>query len=64
MLKATKNTNKQSKVSFAAIHDELNTEKEIFAGVVMKKSFIFDDRVVVFEEKSYLNGFQENYIYI
>ena len=47
-------------MSFAAIHDVLNTEKVIFAGVVMQKSLIFDDRVAVFGEKTYLNGFQEN----
>ena len=44
-------------MSFAAINDILNTEKDIFAGVFMQKSLIFDDRVGVFEEKAYLNGF-------
>ena len=51
-------------MSSEVIHDVLNTENGIFAGVVTQKSLIFDDRVAVFEENAYLNGFQENLIYI
>ena len=41
------------------------TRKRLFLQALLrKKGLVFDDRVAVFEEKAYENGFLENRIHI